>query len=67
LLNLRAGFVQKFSGWQLREFLRIENLADKTYVSSVRVNSNQGITGAAFEPGADRNWFAGISASYAFR
>lgn len=67
LLNFRAGFAQKFSGWHLREFLRIENLADKTYVSSVRVNSNQGTTGAAFEPGAERNWFAGISASYAFR
>jgi iron complex outermembrane receptor protein len=67
LLNLRAGFVQKFSGWHFREFLRVENLADKTYVSSVRVNVSQTTGGAAFDPGADRNWFAGISASYAFR
>lgn len=66
LFNLRAGFVQKLFGWQLREFLRVENLTDKTYVSSVRVNSAQNTTGAAFEPGADRNWFAGVSASYAF-
>ncbi len=67
LLNLRAGFVQKFSGWQFREFLRVENLADKIYVSSVRVNASQITTGAAFDPGAERNWFAGVSASYAFR
>ena len=67
LLNLRAVFVQKFSGWHFREFLRVENLADKTYVSSVRVNVSQTTGGAAFDPGADRNWFAGISASYAFR
>lgn len=67
LINLRAGFVQKVSGWQFREFLRVENLADKTYVSSVRVNAAQNTTGAAFESGAERNWFAGISASYAFR
>lgn len=66
LLNFRAGFVQKFGGWQLREFLRVENLSDKTYVSSVRVNASQANTGAAFEPGAGRNGFLGISASHTF-
>jgi iron complex outermembrane receptor protein len=66
LINLRAGFVQKIAGWQFREYLRIENLGDKTYISSVRVNSAQNNTGAAFEPGARRNWFAGISVSRSF-
>lgn len=66
LANFRAGFVQKYASWQFTEFLRVENLADKTYVSSVRVNASQATTGAAFEPGAGRNWFLGMSASHKF-
>lgn len=66
LFNLRAGFAQTLGGWKLREFIRLENLADKVYVSSVRVNASQATTGAAFEPGAGLNWMVGASASYAF-
>ncbi len=66
ILNLRAGFTQKFGGWTLREFARIENLNNRRYVSSVRVNAAQNTTGAAFEPGAPRNWMIGFSASHRF-
>jgi len=67
LLNLRASFVQKIGGWNLKEFLRIENLGDKTYVSSVKVNASPNpITGAFYEPGAPRNWMLGFNASYKF-
>ncbi|MDZ4250965.1 MAG: TonB-dependent receptor [Sulfuritalea sp.] len=66
LFNLRAGFAQTLGGWKLREFIRLENLADKVYVSSVRVNASQATTGAAFEPGARRNFLLGLSASYGF-
>jgi iron complex outermembrane receptor protein len=36
--NLRAGFEQKRTGWQMSEFVRIENLFNKAYVGSVIVN-----------------------------
>lgn len=61
IFNIRGGFVQKLSNWKLSEFARIDNLTDKTYVSSVRVN-----TGAAYDPGAPRNWTLGLNASYKF-
>lgn len=66
LFNLRAGFAQTLGGWKLREFVRLENLGDKVYVSSVRVNASQASTGAAFEPGAGRNYLLGMTASYGF-
>ncbi|MGZ8271998.1 MAG: TonB-dependent receptor family protein, partial [Methylophilus sp.] len=61
IFNLRGGFVQNLSHWKLKEFLRVDNLTDRTYVSSVRVN-----TSAAYDPGAPRNWTVGLNASYAF-
>jgi len=66
LANLRAGFRQRFAHWQTWQYLRLENLGDKTYISSVRINTSQATTGAAFEPGAGRNWFAGVGARYIF-
>ena len=35
--NLRAGFTQRAKGWQLSEYLRIDNLANKNYIGSVIV------------------------------
>ena len=61
IFNVRGGFTQNLANWRLNEFVRIDNLTDKTYVSSVRVN-----TGAAFDPGAPRNWTIGLNASYKF-
>jgi iron complex outermembrane receptor protein len=61
IFNLRGGFVQNLGNWKLNEFARVDNLTDKTYVSSVRVN-----TGSAYDPGAPRNWTTGLNASYKF-
>jgi iron complex outermembrane receptor protein len=59
--NLRGGFVQYVGNWKLNEFARIDNLTDKTYVSSVRINNS-----SAYDPGAPRNWTMGLNASYKF-
>lgn len=61
VFNLRGSFVQNLGNWRLNEFARIDNLTDKTYVSSVRVN-----TTSAYDPGAPRNWTLGLNASYKF-
>ncbi len=37
VMNLRFGFEQKGPGWQVAEYLRIDNLADKKYIGSVIV------------------------------
>jgi iron complex outermembrane receptor protein len=59
--NLRASLTQNTDKWTIKEFLRIDNVLDRSYVSNVKVN-----TGTAFEPGLDRNYTLGISASYKF-
>lgn len=61
IFNLRGNFIQKLGSWKLSEFARVDNLTNKTYVSSVRVN-----TTAAYDPGAPRNWTVGLNASYKF-
>jgi iron complex outermembrane recepter protein len=61
IFNLRGGFVQNLSNWRLNEFIRVDNVTDRKYVSSVRVN-----TSAAYDPGAPRSWTAGLNASYKF-
>jgi iron complex outermembrane receptor protein len=52
---------QKFDKWTVREFIRIDNILDRTYVANVKVN-----TITPFESGLDRNYTLGISASYKF-
>jgi iron complex outermembrane receptor protein len=66
LFNLRTGLTQNIGGWSIKEYLRIENLGDKKYVSSVRVNASTATTGAFYEPGAPRNWMLGFNANYKF-
>jgi len=63
IANVRAGFEQKRGPWQLREFVRIDNLADRNYAGSVIVNEgNQRF----FEPAPGRNYLAGVSIAYAW-
>lgn len=64
IFNLRAGFEQNLANWNFKEYLRIENMFDKEYIGSVRVNDygNE----RYFEPGADRNYLLGLSAAYKF-
>lgn len=61
IFNLRGSFTQSMGNWSIGEFARIDNLTDKTYVSSVRVN-----TSAAYDSGAPRNWTVGLNANYKF-
>jgi len=63
VFNLRAGFNQQAGGWNFSEYLRIENLGDKEYIASVRVNDGNA---RFFEPATDRNYLLGLSASYQF-
>lgn len=61
LVNLRSGFKQDLGKWQVSEFLRIDNVTDKTYVSNVKVNST-----TPFEPGLPLNATLGVNMSYKF-
>jgi len=61
--NVRAGFEQRVATWTLREFARINNLADRNYVGSVIVGDTNG---RFFEPSARRNYLIGASANVRF-
>lgn len=61
VFNLRAGFKQNIKNWSISEYARIENLFDKDYIGSVRVNDTNS---RFFEPAAGRNWLMGLNVSY---
>ncbi len=63
VLNWRGGFSQAINKWHVAEFLRIENLFDRNYVSSVRINDSNS---QYYESGAGKNWLIGLNASYQF-
>ena len=61
--NLRAGYEHRWGGWQLREYVRLDNVADRRYAGSVIVAEARA---RYFEPAPGRNVFAGIEVSRAF-
>jgi len=61
IANIRGSLEQKVDRWTIKEFIRIDNIFDRTYVANVKVNST-----TPFEPGLDRNYTLGLSASYKF-
>ena len=61
LVNFHAGFRQQVGTWRFEEFLRVDNVADEEYVSSVVVNA---VNGRFFEPGPPRTYLLGFTASY---
>ena len=63
LFNLRAGFEQKLAHWHFKEYVRVENLFDKEYIGSVRINDGNG---RFYEPAAGRNYLLGLTANYKF-
>jgi iron complex outermembrane recepter protein len=63
LFNLRVSLAQNWKGWTFREFLRVDNLADRNYVGSVIVNEGNR---RYFEPAPGRTWLLGVNAAYAF-
>ncbi len=63
VFNWRIVFEQRFGGWRLSEFVRVENLFDKSYTGSVIVGDTNR---RFFEPSPPRNYIAGISARLPF-
>ena len=63
IFNIRAGFEQQLTNWRFKEYVRIENITDKDYIGSVRVNDGNALF---FEPAAGRNYLLGLSAQYKF-
>ncbi len=64
IFNIRAGFKQKLTNWQFSEYVRIENMFDKEYIGSVRINDNTNYR--YFEPAMGRVYLVGLSANYKF-
>ena len=61
--NLRVQARQGFAGWQLKEYIRVNNLLDKQYVGSVIVgDANK----RYYEGAPGRNVMIGASAQYVF-
>ncbi|OIQ82446.1 Fe(3+) dicitrate transport protein FecA precursor [mine drainage metagenome] len=63
VLNWRGGFSQSPGKWRIAEFLRIENIFNRNYISSVRINDNNN---QFYEAGDGRNWLLGFNASHKF-
>ncbi|MEZ0239059.1 MAG: TonB-dependent receptor family protein [Methylophilaceae bacterium] len=61
--NWRGGFTQKMTAWEFNEFIRVDNITDKNYSASVKVNETRM---RYYEPSSSRNWLFGVSASYRF-
>ncbi len=64
IVNLRGSFQQELGRWRLTEYARVENIFDKSFIGSVRVNDYT--NKRYFEPAPGRNWIVGIKANYAF-
>lgn len=63
VFNLRAGLEQNLNNWRFSEYVRVENLFDKEYIGSIRVNDTNS---RFYEPAAGRNYLVGITTSYKF-
>ena len=69
VFNLRAGFEQSFAGWLIKEWLRVDNVANRSYAGSVIVNEGTAAAqggGRYFEPALRRNAWLGVTARYSF-
>ena len=64
IVNARVQASQQMGRWRLKQYLRVNNLADRAYVGSLIVgDANK----RYYEAAPGRNWMAGVSAQYAFR
>jgi iron complex outermembrane receptor protein len=61
--NARVGFAQTVGNTQFSEYVRVNNIANVSYIGSVIVGDTNG---RYFEPAPGRNWFAGVSVTIAF-
>lgn len=60
---LRASLRQVLGRWTVREFVRVDNVADRRYAGSVIVNEGNG---RFFEPAPGRHWLVGVNAAHTF-
>lgn len=63
IANLRAGIERRFGSFNLKGFVRLDNVFDRQYVGSVIVGDGNN---RFYESAPGRNWLAGISARYSF-
>lgn len=63
VLNLRVSAQQHAAGWTFRQFARLNNLLDKSYVGSVIVGD---ASKRYYEAAPGRTWQAGVTARYSF-
>ena len=63
VMNARVVLRQEAGPWSVKEFARLDNLFDRSYVGSVIVNQ---ASSQFFESAPGRNWTVGASASYKF-
>jgi iron complex outermembrane receptor protein len=63
VFNWKGSFQQNFNKFSVSEFVRVDNITDKNYVSSVRVNDKDL---RFYESGLPSNWTVGINGSYKF-
>jgi iron complex outermembrane receptor protein len=64
LVNLRFGYDVELGNLTLTPFAGVQNLSDEIYTANVRLNA---FGGRFFEPGPDRNGYAGITVDWKFR
>lgn len=63
IVNARVQANQRLGAWRVREYARVNNIFDRTYVGSVIVgDSNK----RYYEPAPGRNWTLGASVQYQF-
>ncbi len=63
IANLWAGLEQAVGRWQIREFVRLNNLFGREYISAVIVGD---ANGRYYAPAPTRNVLFGVSARYSF-
>jgi iron complex outermembrane receptor protein len=63
IINARVQANQQLGAWRVREYARVNNMFDRTYIGSVIVgDSNK----RYYEPAPGRNWVLGASVQYRF-
>ena len=63
LLNARINAKQAAGAWRFKQFVRVNNLLDRTYVGSLVVGDTNK---RYYEAAPGRNWMAGASVAYVF-
>jgi iron complex outermembrane recepter protein len=64
MMNLRGVLRQSLSsGWTITEFVRLNNIFNRSYIGSVIVNQT---SSQFYESAPGRNWILGAKASYQF-